>query len=131
MSIARRESSASGGAGARRTPAPAVPTVAGRRSGLSGCSRTFQRSGFPDNVRANVDCGYRFQSEEWVAVNPTDPKNIVASQSLRHPLRLFLPQPTTAFDVGEQERDDSRGCFHDPILRARDSCNRTLPPRPR
>ena len=47
----------------------------------AGCSNTYQRSGFPDNVRANVDCGYRFQSEEWVAVNPTDPKNIVASQN--------------------------------------------------
>jgi hypothetical protein len=47
----------------------------------AGCSNTFSRSGYPDNVRANVDCGYRFQSEEWVAVNPTDPSNIVASQN--------------------------------------------------
>jgi hypothetical protein len=47
----------------------------------AGCSNTFRRTGFPDNVRANVDCGYRFQSEEWVAVNPTDSSNIVASQN--------------------------------------------------
>jgi hypothetical protein len=47
----------------------------------TGCSNTYRRSGFPDNVRANLDCGYRFQSEEWVAVNPTDPQNIVASQN--------------------------------------------------
>src|SRR5256714_1778807 len=47
----------------------------------AGCSNTYRRSGFPDNVRANLDCGYRFQSEEWVAVNPTDPQNIVASQN--------------------------------------------------
>jgi hypothetical protein len=47
----------------------------------AGCSNTFTRAGYPDNVRTNLDCGYRFQSEEWVAVNPTDPSNIVASQN--------------------------------------------------
>ncbi len=47
----------------------------------NGCSNVFHHTGRPDNVRANQDCGFRFQSEEWVAVNPTDPQNIVASQN--------------------------------------------------
>jgi hypothetical protein len=46
-----------------------------------GCRHVFSANGHPDNVRANVDCGFRFQSEEWVAVNPTDPENIVVSQN--------------------------------------------------
>jgi hypothetical protein len=41
----------------------------------------FSAPGFPDNVRANSDCGYRFQSEEWVAANPKDPSNVVVSQN--------------------------------------------------
>jgi len=47
----------------------------------AGCSNVYTAPGIPDNVRANQDCGFRFQSEEWVAVNPTDPKNVVASQN--------------------------------------------------
>jgi hypothetical protein len=46
-----------------------------------GCPHVFTASGMPDNIRSNQDCGFRFQSEEWVAVNPTDPNNIVASQN--------------------------------------------------
>jgi len=53
---------------------PAAPQI-----GTYGCPNVFKRSGFPNNVRVNQDCGFRFQSEEWVAVNPTDPGNIVAS----------------------------------------------------
>lgn len=44
-----------------------------------GCPNVFRRRGFPKNVRVNQDCGFRLQAEEWVAVDPTDPKNIVAS----------------------------------------------------
>ncbi len=55
----------------------ALPAVIG----TTGCPNTFKATGLPDNVRANQDCGYRFQSEEWVAVNPTDPNNIVVSQN--------------------------------------------------
>jgi hypothetical protein len=54
----------------------APPTI-----GTTGCPNVFTAPGIPDNVRANQDCGYRFQSEEWVAVNPTDPNNIVVSQN--------------------------------------------------
>jgi hypothetical protein len=40
---------------------------------LSTCTKTFRRTGFPDNVRVNTDCGGAGQQEELVSVNPTDP----------------------------------------------------------
>src|SRR5947207_6248318 len=40
-----------------------------------GCRNVYSGAGFPDNVRASVDCGYRYQSEEWVAANPTNTSN--------------------------------------------------------
>jgi hypothetical protein len=46
-----------------------------------GCRHVFRAPGRPINVRANVDCGFRGQSEEWVAVNPTDERNVVVSQN--------------------------------------------------
>lgn len=49
--------------------------------GIYGCRKVFRAEGRPRNVRANVDCGFRFQSEEWVSVNPTDPRNVVVSQN--------------------------------------------------
>jgi hypothetical protein len=50
--------------------------------GTYGCPKTYTpASGFPVNVRANQDCGFRFQSEEWVSINPTDPTNILVSQN--------------------------------------------------
>jgi len=48
---------------------------------VAGCTKTFTRAGFPDNVRVNSDCGGAGQQEEWVAVNPTDPSNVVVSQT--------------------------------------------------
>jgi hypothetical protein len=59
-----------------RSTSLAAPTIS-----TTGCSNVFTAAGMPDNVRANQDCGYRFQSEEWVAVNPTDPSNVVVSQN--------------------------------------------------
>jgi hypothetical protein len=35
----------------------------------------------PDNVRVNTDCGGAGQQEEWLAVNPTDPRNVIVSQT--------------------------------------------------
>jgi hypothetical protein len=67
--VADRTADASGSPGL-------LPTIS-----TYGCHHVFSAAGRPDNVRANVDCGFRFQSEEWVAVNPTDPKNIVVSQN--------------------------------------------------
>jgi hypothetical protein len=65
---------------------PTAPAAAAAASLLpttstAGCSNVFSAPGFPDNVRANQDCGFRFQSEEWVAINPTDPNNVVVSQN--------------------------------------------------
>ena len=37
--------------------------------------------GRPDNIRVNQDCSFRRQAEEVIAVNPTDPKNLVAGQN--------------------------------------------------
>jgi hypothetical protein len=61
--------------------ASARSSVPGVTLSVTGCRNVFHAAGRPDNVRANVDCGFRFQSEEWVAVNPTDAKNVVVSQN--------------------------------------------------
>jgi hypothetical protein len=61
-----------------------MPVAAGSRPptiGTTGCSNVFAAPGIPDNIRANQDCGYRRQTEEWVAVNPTDPKNVVVGMN--------------------------------------------------
>jgi hypothetical protein len=74
--------------GLRRTDARAAARSAAASSSVPaltlnvyGCRNVFRAPGRPANFRANVDCGFRFQSEEWVAVNPTDSKNIVVSQN--------------------------------------------------
>ena len=52
--------------------------------GTQGCHNVYgpgpSRSGVL-NVRANQDCGLRRQAEEVVAINPTNPKNLVAGQN--------------------------------------------------
>jgi hypothetical protein len=68
-------------AGAVRSATAVQPAVAAPTIGTTGCSNVFRADGAPNNVRANQDCGYRFQSEEWVAVNPADPTNVVVSQN--------------------------------------------------
>ena len=65
---------------AAQASAPAA-SVAPPTIGTTGCPNVFSAPGLPDNVRANQDCGYRFQSEEWVAVNPKDASNVVVSQN--------------------------------------------------
>jgi hypothetical protein len=65
-------------AAARTSARPAAP---GLSLNVFGCRNVFTAPGRPANVRTNVDCGFRFQSEEWVAVNPTDPSNVVVSQN--------------------------------------------------
>jgi hypothetical protein len=59
-----------------RTPAPAP---AGPKKNTLGCSNTF--NGSYRNVRVNQDCSLRRQAEEWVAINPLDPNNVVAGQN--------------------------------------------------
>jgi len=44
----------------------------------AGCSNTFVGGGAGSNVRVNQDCSQRRQAEEVVAVNPTDPNNLIA-----------------------------------------------------
>src|SRR5262249_45408795 len=44
--------------------------------GTQGCPHLF--TGTPNNTRVNQDCSLRRQAEEVVAINPTDPKNLIA-----------------------------------------------------
>src|SRR5919197_846451 len=57
--------------------APLSPT------GSSGCPNVYWAPGFPNNVRANQECGLRPQAEEWVRVNPADSNNVVVTQNDR------------------------------------------------
>jgi hypothetical protein len=45
-----------------------------------GCPNVFQAAAV-NNIRVNQDCSLRRQAEEVVAVNPLDPRNIVAGQN--------------------------------------------------
>jgi hypothetical protein len=65
----------------RSFSAAAAPTGSQPEINTYGCRHVFEAAGRPDNVRANVDCGFRQQAEEWVAVNPTDSSNVVVSQN--------------------------------------------------
>jgi len=56
-------------------------SVAATAPGLHGCGHVFRAPGFPPNLRANQDCTLRRQAEEIVAVNPTDPDNLVIGQN--------------------------------------------------
>ncbi len=47
--------------------------------GTEGCKNVF--SGTFPNRRVNQDCSLRRQAEEVVAVNPTDPNNLIAGQN--------------------------------------------------
>src|SRR3990172_8770581 len=51
------------------------------RAGTAGCSNVFTGGGAPRNIRVNQDCSLRRQAEEVVAVNPTNPRNLVAGQN--------------------------------------------------
>ena len=51
------------------------------RAGTVGCSNVFTGGGAPKNIRVNQDCSLRRQAEEVVAVNPTNPRNLVAGQN--------------------------------------------------
>lgn len=60
-------------------PAEAIPTQP--EISTYGCPHVFRAQGRPKNVRANQDCGFRQQAEEWVWVNPTDSRNVIVSQN--------------------------------------------------
>jgi hypothetical protein len=47
-----------------------------------GCQRILKAGeGRPDNVRVNQECSLRRQAEETIAVNPTNPNNLIAGQN--------------------------------------------------
>lgn len=65
--------SSAGSAAAART----APTSPGIAVGSAGCAdRNHNR-----NVRVNQDCTYRRQAETDIAVNPNDPRNLVAGMN--------------------------------------------------
>ena len=66
--------------GSARDRAVTHPPV-DQSAAVAGCMHTFRRPGFPDNVRVNVDCSGIDQVEEWIAVNPTDHRNVVVSHN--------------------------------------------------
>ncbi len=59
---------------------PPAQIPAGAEANSNGCQKTFTGTG-KTNVRINQDCSLRRQAEEVVAVNPTDPNNIVGGQN--------------------------------------------------
>jgi hypothetical protein len=46
-----------------------------------GCAHRFTAGGTLSNTRVNQDCSYRRQAEEVVAINPTDPSNLIGGQN--------------------------------------------------
>jgi hypothetical protein len=60
------------------TPVPSFDVIP-RRS-TAGCSNVYS-SGSTNNTRVNQDCSRRRQAEEVLAVNPTDPDNLIAGQN--------------------------------------------------
>src|SRR5581483_5836584 len=57
--------------------APAIPSA----NNTQGCQNTFTSPTGPPNIRVNQDCSFRRQAEEVIAVNPVDPKNLIAGQN--------------------------------------------------
>jgi hypothetical protein len=60
----------------KKGPSPKLPSALASQ----GCQNTFG-SGLNVNIRVNQDCSLRRQAEEVVAVNPTNPKNLIAGQN--------------------------------------------------
>jgi hypothetical protein len=73
---------ASGVISQRAAAALAQPNAFGlsRRNFTEGCRNTFSDDD-RTNIRVNQDCSLRRQAEEVVAINPTDPDNLVAGQN--------------------------------------------------
>jgi hypothetical protein len=61
---------------AGQAAAPPLPP----KPGTQGCSNVYTGTG-PANIRVNQDCSQRRQAEEVIAVNPTNPLNLVAGQN--------------------------------------------------
>lgn len=57
-----------------------APFLRGQGGGTQGCSNSFQGGG-TKNIRVNQDCSLRRQAESAIAINPTDPNNIIVGQN--------------------------------------------------
>ncbi|MGQ0549662.1 MAG: hypothetical protein ACT4PY_08360 [Armatimonadota bacterium] len=55
-----------------------LPSSVSQRS--LGCANVFEGDG-ARNIRVNQDCSLRRQAEEFIAINPTNPDNLVAGQN--------------------------------------------------
>ena len=64
----------------RRADASGNRALLPSTSGTQGCKNTFV-SGTIRNTRVNQDCSRRRQAEEVIAVNPTNPSNLIAGQN--------------------------------------------------
>jgi hypothetical protein len=65
------------GVSSQAAPTNSASVVPGLSTGTLGCSGRTSHG----NVRVNQDCGFRLQSEEGIAYNPVDPKNLVAGMN--------------------------------------------------
>ncbi|MBI5300943.1 MAG: exo-alpha-sialidase [Chloroflexi bacterium] len=50
-------------------------------SGTQGCQNVFKGPDGLLNIRVNQDCSLRRQAEEVIAINPTNPRNLIAGQN--------------------------------------------------
>jgi hypothetical protein len=73
---------------ARRAAAVSTPasqelaSEALSQAATQGCQHAFLNAhGKPVNIRVNQDCSRRRQAEEVIAINPTDPQNLIAGQN--------------------------------------------------
>lgn len=66
-------------AAASGSKAPSSPLPAA--AGAKGCANAFSAAGFPRDVRAGQDCGFRRQVPVQVAVDPADEANVVLGQA--------------------------------------------------
>ncbi len=63
----------------RRAKSQVAGAPLGRSLGTVGCRRVL--GGLYPNVRVNQDCTFRRQAEETIAINPTNPRNLIAGQN--------------------------------------------------
>ena len=68
------------GAAQRSGRVGALSLPSGVRERSLGCANIFDGDG-ARNIRVNQDCSLRRQAEEFIAINPTDPDNLIAGQN--------------------------------------------------
>ncbi|MBI2761306.1 MAG: exo-alpha-sialidase [Chloroflexi bacterium] len=72
LQLTGRLSAARGPGGGGPPPVAVAPRT-------NGCQNTF--NGNPANIRVTQDCSLRRQAETFIAINPTDPNNLIAGQN--------------------------------------------------